>query len=85
MAVRIRMTRQGRRNRPFYRVGVFDARTKRDGKMIENLGTYDPLAKDDSKKFVVDMERVKYWLSQGAQPSECVRSMLKKSGVSLQK
>ena len=81
MAVRIRMTRQGRRNRPHYRVGVFDGRTQRDGKMIENLGTYDPLADDDSKKFVVDMERLKYWISQGAQPSDVVRTMAKKYGL----
>ena len=81
MAVRIRMTRQGRRNRPHYRVGVFDGRTPPDGKMIENLGTYDPHGADDASKVVLKKDRVEYWLSKGAKPTETVASLLKKQGV----
>lgn len=83
MVVRIRMTRLGRKNRPFFRVGVYDVRTRRDGEPVEVLGTYDPLGTQgkDSEHVKLDMERVKYWLSVGAIPSEVMASILKKEGI----
>ncbi len=58
-----------------------DARSKRDGRVIEELGFYDPMAKDEDKSLKVDAERAAYWLSVGAKPSETVRTLLRKSGV----
>lgn len=85
MAVRIRLQRMGRRHQPFYRVGVCDARTPRDGRMIENVGYYDPLAKDADKQVVLKEDRVRYWLSQGAQPSKTVADILKRKGIAVGK
>ena len=79
--VRIRMQRHGRRNRPFYRISVIDQRTRRDGVVIEPLGFYDPVLKDASKQLQINDERVKFWLSKGAQPSDTVRDMLAKRGM----
>ena len=81
MAVRLRLKRQGNRNRPFYRVTAVDKRQKRDGRVIEELGWYNPLAKDESKQVSFDAERCAYWLSVGAQPSETVAALLKKAGL----
>ena len=81
--VRIRMNRHGRRNRPFWRINVCDQRNPRDGGVIENLGYYDPLEQDAAKRISLRVERIMYWLSKGAQPSERVLSMLKKKGVPL--
>lgn len=80
MAVKIRMKRFGRTNRPFYRINAVDSRASRDGRVIEELGSYDPHAGDDAK-VQFNSERVQYWLSVGAQPSETVRSFLKKAGL----
>lgn len=85
MAVRIRLTRMGRRNRPFYRIGAFDARTRRDGRPIEYLGTYDPLNAKVEEQVKLDAERLAHWLSVGAQPSETVASFLKKQGITASK
>ncbi len=85
MAVKIRLARLGRRNRPYYRIGAYDNRTRRDGKAIEFLGTYDPLNKDETKQSTVNAERVSYWLSVGAQPSETVTTLIKKAGIALPK
>lgn len=81
MAVRIRLKRLGRKNRPFYRIGVFDAHTKRDGKTIEELGFYDPIEKDAAKQVRFDRDRALYWLSKGALPSETVASIFKRHGI----
>jgi small subunit ribosomal protein S16 len=81
MAVRIRMNRMGRTNHPFYRIGVYHAQTRRDGKCIENLGWYDPYATTPEKQLSVDLDRSKYWLSVGAQASPKVAVLLKKAGV----
>ncbi len=81
MAVRIRLKRMGRTHRPFYRIGVFDAHTKRDGKTIEEIGFYDPIAKDEAKQVRVDRDRAMYWLSQGALPSETVASIFKRHDI----
>ena len=78
MAVRIRCKRMGRRNRPFYRISVFDSRTRRDGRSIEDIGTYDVMAKEESKVYSLNVDRLKYWLSVGAKPSETVASIIKK-------
>lgn len=72
------MQRQGRHNRPFYRIAAMDGRIRRDGPIIEDLGWYDPLAKDAAKQIQINEERIKYWLSHGAQPSDTVRDMLAK-------
>ena len=79
--VRIRMQRLGRRNRPFYRISAIEKRNRRNGVVIEQLGWYDPIAKDPEKQFKINGERVQYWLSVGAQPSDTVRRMLEKNGV----
>jgi small subunit ribosomal protein S16 len=81
MAVKIRMTRMGRRHRPFFRINAIDSRTPRDGRVLERLGHYDPLEKNVEKQLVLDKERVEFWLGQGAIPSETVGDMLKKNGI----
>ena len=78
MAVKIRMKRVGTKNTPVYRIVVADSRSPRDGKFIEEIGTYQPLKKDGN--FVLDLERAKYWVSKGAQPSDTVASFIKKAG-----
>ena len=85
MAVRIRLKRMGRRNRAFFRICAFDAREERDGRSIEQLGTYDPMEKEESKKVVLKRDRIEYWLSVGAQPSETVASILKKNDIAFKK
>lgn len=79
--VRIRMQRFGRHRRPFYRISAIDARTRRDGRVIEQLGWYDPTAADASKQINLNEERVKHWLSVGAQPSETVKSFFAKHNL----
>lgn len=76
MAVRIRLKRVGAKNSPFYRVVVADGRSPRDGKFIEEIGTYHPVKK--GQNFTIDMERVRHWLSKGAQPSDTVASFIRK-------
>ena len=76
MAVKIRLRRMGAKKAPFYRVVVADSRYPRDGRFIEELGTYDPMAETD--KIKVNMERAKYWIANGAQPTDTVRGLLKK-------
>jgi small subunit ribosomal protein S16 len=81
--VKLRLKRMGRRNRAFFRLCAFDAREERDGRSIEQLGTYDPMAKDEEKKVVLKRERIEYWLSVGAQPTETVASILKKNKIGI--
>src|SRR5689334_18481349 len=76
MAVSIRLRREGTRNRPYYRVVVTDSRSPRDGKFIEIIGTYDPKQTGQNSSF--NVERAEYWISKGAQPSDTVRSLIKK-------
>jgi small subunit ribosomal protein S16 len=76
MAVRIRLARHGTTNRPFYRIVAADSQKPRDGRYIEQLGTYDPL--QDPAKVTLKPERVTYWLSVGAKPSDTCRSIFKK-------
>ena len=77
MPVRIRLRRVGTKNVPCYRIVVADGRSPRDGRFIENVGTYDP--RKTGENFKVDLERVKHWMQRGAQPSNTVRSFLKKA------
>lgn len=80
MAVRIRMKMMGRRHRPFFRICAMDARTPRDGRVLEELGTYDPMVPYEDARAVMNGERVKYWLSVGALPTAKVRILIKKYG-----
>ena len=81
MAVRIRMKQMGRRHRPFYRICAMDGRTPRDGKVLEELGTYDPMVPDTDARAILQGERVDYWLGVGAQPSDKVKVLIKKYGT----
>jgi len=82
MALAMRLSRGGRKARPFYRIVVADKRMPRDGRYIEKLGTYNPLLDDkDENRVTLVEDRVKYWLSQGAQPSERVAIFLGKAGI----
>ncbi len=80
MAVRIRMKKMGRTHRAFFRVCAFDQNAPRDGKALEELGTYDPSVPDSDARAVLNGERISYWLSVGAQPSEKVAVLIKKYG-----
>jgi len=78
VAVRIRMKKMGRTHRPFYRICIMDARKPRDGAAIEEVGTYDPLKKDKSQRVTLKLDRIDYWVSVGAQPSEKVAVLIRK-------
>ena len=80
MAVRIRLKRLGRRHRPFYRVCAMDSRAPRDGKVIEELGVYDPMIRETDARVTLNQERVSYWLGVGAQPTEKVQVLINKYG-----
>ncbi len=79
--VRIRMQRLGRRHRPFYRINAIDIRTRRNGKVLENLGHYNPMDPDESKQVVLKGDKIKAWIEKGAQPSETVMDMLGRAGL----
>ena len=82
MAVAIRLSRGGAKKRPYYRIVVSDSRSARDGKYLEQIGTYNPLlAKDDENRVKIDGDRAKHWLSVGAQPSDRVARFLDAAGV----
>ena len=75
------MTRIGRRHRPFFRINAIESRNPRDGRILEKLGHYDPLEKDKAKQIVLKTERVKYWLDNGAVPSDTVSQILLRLGI----
>ena len=75
--VKIRLTRMGAHKKPFYRIIVADSRVRRDGPFIEIIGTYDP--KKEPSEIKIDSERVKYWIGQGAQPTDTVKRLIKKT------
>ena len=81
MAVRIRMKKMGRTHRPYYRVCAMDQRSPRDGRVIEQLGTYDPMCPETDARVTLKAERIDYWLGVGAQPSEKVATLIKKYGT----
>ncbi len=78
MSVKIRLARHGAKKRPFYRIVVADSESPRDGKFLENVGTYNPLT--DPAEVVLKQERIKYWIDQGAIPTDTVKSLLKEEG-----
>jgi small subunit ribosomal protein S16 len=79
MATKIRLARAGAKKRPFYQVVVADERSRRDGRFIENMGTYDPTK--NPAVFKLNTEKIKAWLGKGAQPTDTVRQILKKAGI----
>jgi len=81
VAVKLRLKRFGRRHRSFYRLNAMDSRSPRDGRVIEQLGWYDPEAKDPDKRLSLKRDRIEHWLSQGAQPSDTVRQLLKAQDI----
>ncbi len=81
MAVKLRLKRTGRRHLPCYRLNAVDSRAPRDGRVIEELGLYDPLQKDPDKQIDFKRERIEYWLSVGAQPSKTVTNLLETAGI----
>ncbi|MEM1165021.1 MAG: 30S ribosomal protein S16 [Planctomycetota bacterium] len=78
--VRIRMSRMGRTHRPFYRINAVEKKTQRDGKVLENLGWYDPMAKED-KQISLKTERIQHWLGKGAQPSDTCKDLFADAGL----
>jgi small subunit ribosomal protein S16 len=81
MAVKLRLTRMGRRHRPFFRINAVDSRTPRDGRILEKIGHYDPLENDKDKQIVLNKERVEFWLAKGAVPSDTVSEILLRQGI----
>ena len=81
LAVKIRLKRMGRRHRPFYRLVAIDKAKQRDGRVIEELGYYDPINKDSEKQLSLKQDRIEYWLSVGALPSETVHGILRRNGI----
>jgi small subunit ribosomal protein S16 len=82
MALKIRLARGGSKKRPYYHVVVADARSPRDGRFLEKVGSWNPmLAKDDAKRVEIDAERIKHWLDHGAQPTDRVLRFLDEAGV----
>lgn len=77
--VKIRLTRLGAHKRPFYRVVVADSRARRDGPFIEIIGTYDPLKEPSDVK--IDLEKAKFWLQRGAQPTDTVKKLMQRAGL----
>ena len=78
MSVKIRLARHGAKKKPFYRIVIADSESPRDGKFLENVGTYDPVA--DPAKVSLKQERIKHWIGQGAIPTDTVKNLLKKQG-----
>jgi len=81
MSVKLRLKRMGRSHAAFFRLNAIESRAPRDGRVIEELGYYDPRNKDQAKQFVANLDRCKHWLDVGAIPSETVSSLLKKNGL----
>lgn len=79
MSIKIRLARHGAKKRPFYRIVAADSECPRDGKFLENIGTYNPL--NNPAEVSMKMDRVQYWIDQGAQPTDTVKSLLKKQGI----
>src|SRR3954471_282410 len=81
MSVKLRLKRFGRTHKAIFRLNAIESRSPRDGRVIEELGHYNPQEKDKAKQFVAKLDRCQYWLDHGAVPSETVSSLLKKSGL----
>ena len=85
VAVKLRLKRMGRRHMAFYRLNAIEGRCPRDGRVIEQLGWYDPLAKVPEKQTSLNRERIEHWLQAGAQPSDTVRHLLAQQGIEVKK
>ena len=84
MSLKIRLTRGGAKKRPYYRIVVADARSPRDGRFIDKIGSYDPMKpKDAADRVVLDLEKVKSWLAKGAEPSDTVRGLLNRTNIQI--
>ncbi len=83
--VKIRLKRMGRRHRPYYRINAMEVRNPRNGRVLEELGKYDPLQPDEAKQVILKEDRIKYWLGVGAQTSDTVGHILKKHGITAEK
>jgi len=83
VAVRLRLKRFGRRHRAFFRINAVDSRRPRDGRVLEELGWYDPVAETPDKQVSLKRERIEYWLGVGAQPSDTVRDLLNRHGITV--
>jgi len=81
--VKLRLKRMGRRHRSFYRLGAMDSRSPRDGRLIEELGWYDPWAKESNQQLSLKRDRIEYWLQRGARPTETVRKLLSRQGIAV--
>jgi len=81
VAVKLRLKKTGRRHQPFFRLCAIDSRDPRDGRPIEELGLYDPRNKDPDKRVILESDRIKYWLSTGAEPTETVCNLLRRAGI----
>ncbi len=81
MAVKLRLKRMGRTHCPFFRLAAMETRNPRDGRVLEELGFYDPANKQEAQQVELNTERIQYWLSVGAVPSDTVRHLLKKHGI----
>ena len=81
MAVRLRLKRFGRRHQTSYRLSAMDSRCPRDGRVLEELGWYNPRAKEADRQVLLNRERIEYWLGMGALPTETVRNLLKRQGI----
>lgn len=81
MAVRIRLKKMGRKHKPFYRLCAMDSRTGRDGRVIEELGYYDPMVRDTDARAILNGERIQYWIGVGAQPSDKAGVLIRKYGL----
>ncbi len=79
--VKIRLTRKGAKKKPFYRIVVADQEAKRDGRFLESIGVYDP--KNEPYRLEIDEDRLKHWVSKGAQPTQTLRSLFKKRNIAL--
>lgn len=75
----------GRRHRPYYRINAMDVRSPRDGRVLEELGKFDPLQEDEAKQIILKEDRIRYWLGVGAQTSDTVGNILKKHGITTEK
>ena len=83
MAVKLRLKRLGRRHRSFFRLSAMDCRCPRDGRVLEELGWYDPQSKEADKRLSLNRERIEHWLGKGAEPTETVRHLLKRQGIAV--
>ncbi len=81
MAVKLRLKRIGRNHKAIYRLGAMDSRSPRDGRVLEDLGIYDPSNKVAEQQVQLKAERIQFWLARGATPSDTVRQMLERSGI----